>query len=172
MAGRRINSGRRRLARSRASTRSAICTPSAGVISPRAITARTLVSTWKKSSSLRNDERSIPRRFSWVDRSERRRHELRGERPQQMRLRVDQIRQRLRRQRPGSKVGHPSLGIGGAPRPPPRVAGAARIARTRQKRIRTKVLRLLDSRREKQVATAKAGRRRFPASAGLWSEGG
>jgi hypothetical protein len=84
---------------------------------------------------------------------------LRGERPQQMRLTVDQIRQRLRRQRPGSKVGHPPLGIGDAARPPPRVAGAslhetsARIARTRQKRIRTKLLRLLDSRREKQVAT-------------------
>jgi hypothetical protein len=41
MAGRRINRridrARRRLARSRASTRSAICAPSAGVISPRAI---------------------------------------------------------------------------------------------------------------------------------------
>ena len=62
MAGRRINRGRRRLARSRASTRSAICAPSAGVISPRAITVRTLVSTCKKSSSVRNDDRSIPRR--------------------------------------------------------------------------------------------------------------
>jgi hypothetical protein len=47
-----------------------------------------------------------------VDRSERRRQELRGEGPQQMRLAVDQIRQRLRAQRPRDKIGHPPLGVG------------------------------------------------------------
>ena len=59
---RRIDRARRRLACSRPSIRSAICAPSAGVISPRAIAARRLVSTCKKSSAMSNDDRSIPRR--------------------------------------------------------------------------------------------------------------
>jgi hypothetical protein len=66
MAGRRItrriNRARRRLARSRASTRLAICPPSAGVISLRATAARTLASTSRNSPTVRNDDRSIPRR--------------------------------------------------------------------------------------------------------------
>jgi hypothetical protein len=63
--------------------------------------------------------------------------------PQQMRLAVEQIRQRLRARRPGRKVGHAPPGI----RDPARVAGAslgkapARIARPRQKGIRTKLSR-------------------------------
>ena len=53
---------RRRAARSRASTRSAICAASAGVMSPRATAARTVASTCRRSSTVRNDDRSIPRR--------------------------------------------------------------------------------------------------------------
>ena len=37
---------------------------SAGVISPRATAARTAGSTCRKSSTVRNDDRSIPRRFA------------------------------------------------------------------------------------------------------------
>jgi hypothetical protein len=89
---------------------------------------------------------------------------LRGERPQQMRLAVDQIRQRLRAQRPSRKVGHPPLGIGNAARPPPRIAGAplhetpSRVARTRQQGIRTKLLIFLDSRSGKQAITGRQWR--------------
>ena len=53
---------RRRVARRRASTRSAICAASAGVISPRATAARTVASTCRRSSTVRNDDRSILRR--------------------------------------------------------------------------------------------------------------
>jgi len=89
---------------------------------------------------------------------------LRGERPQQMRLAVDQIRQRLRAQRPSRKVGHPPLGIGNAARPPPRIAGASlhetpsRVARTRQQGIRTKLLIFPDSRSGKQAITGRQWR--------------
>jgi hypothetical protein len=59
-----------------------------------------------------------------------------------MRPAVDQIRQRLRPQRPRRKVGHSPLGIGGATRPAAGIPGAslgeapARVARARQKGIR------------------------------------
>jgi hypothetical protein len=47
---------------------------------------------------------------------------LRGERPQQMGLAVEQIRQRLRAERPGHEIGHAPLGIADAARPALRVA--------------------------------------------------
>jgi hypothetical protein len=70
-----------------------------------------------------------------VDGSERRRQELRGEGPQQMRLAVEQIRQRRRAQLPSREIGHAPPWIGNAARPPERIAGAsfcetpARVAR-------------------------------------------
>jgi hypothetical protein len=79
-----------------------------------------------------------------VDGSERRRQELRGEGPQQMRLAVEQIRQRRRAQLPSREIGHAPPWIVNAARPPARIAGAslcetpARLARARQKGIRLK----------------------------------
>ena len=79
-----------------------------------------------------------------VDGSGRRRQELRGEGPQQMRLAVEQIRQRLRAQRPSHEIRHAPLGIGDAARPATRVAGMARgeaparVARAGGKEIRVK----------------------------------
>jgi hypothetical protein len=79
-----------------------------------------------------------------LDGSERRRQQLRGQRPQQMRPAVDQIRQRLRAQRPCDEIGHAPLRIGDAARPAPRVAGAslgeapARATRARHEGIRAK----------------------------------
>jgi hypothetical protein len=104
-----------------------------------------------------------------------RRQELLGERSQQMRLAVEQIRQRPRAQRPGGKIGHAAPGIGNAGRPSVRIAGAslrkppAPVAHARQKRIRTKSLKFHDFSSRKQAVT---GRRRrfgnnFSASAGL-----
>ena len=49
---------------------------------------------------------------------------MRDERPQQMRPSVDQVRQRIRAQRPSRKVGHASLGIGNAAWPATRIPGA------------------------------------------------
>jgi len=54
----------------------------------------------------------------------RRRQKLCGERPQQMRLAVEQIRQRLHAQRPGDEIGHAAPGIANAARPPARIARA------------------------------------------------
>jgi hypothetical protein len=79
-----------------------------------------------------------------VDGSERRRQELRGEGPQQMRLAVEQIRQRLRARRSGGEIGQAPPGVGNAARPAARIAGASLcetpvlVARARQKGIRPK----------------------------------
>jgi hypothetical protein len=67
-------------------------------------------------------EQVDPETHCRVDGSKRRRQQLRREGAQQMRLAVEQIRQRLRAQRPGDKIGHAPLGIGDAARPAPRVA--------------------------------------------------
>ena len=99
-----------------------------------------------------------------VDGGERRRQELRGEGPQQMRLAVEQIRQRLRAQRPGHKIGHTPPGIGDAARPTARVAGAslgkasARVACAGQDGIRIMYLTFLDSGFGKQRETASTRR--------------
>jgi hypothetical protein len=98
-----------------------------------------------------------------VDGSERRSQQPRGERPQQVRLAVEQIRQRRRAQRPGDKIGHAPPGVGDAARPAARVAGAsrgeapARVARAREKGIRIKLLILLDSVSAKQQRRSGAG---------------
>src|SRR5947209_6511518 len=82
-----------------------------------------------------------------------------------MRLVIDEIRQRLRAQRPGEEIGHPAAGIADAARPAARIARAplrkapARIARARGEWIRSKCLRYLDSELGKQVRTG--GRRRI-----------
>jgi hypothetical protein len=98
-----------------------------------------------------------PATLGRVDGSERRRQELRGDGPQQMRLAVDQIRQRLSAQWPRRKIGQAPPGIGDATRRATRVAGAslgkpsARMARSGETWIRSKSLRFLDSRPGKQV---------------------
>ena len=136
---------------------------SAGAISPRATAARTVDSTCRKSSTVRNDVRSIPRCSRRVDGGERRRQDLRGEGPQQMRLAVEQIRQCLRAQRPGHEIRHAPPGIGNAARPAARVAGAslgeapARVARATQRGIRSKLLRFLNSWPGEQVITGRIG---------------
>jgi len=85
-----------------------------------------------------------------------RRQQLHGERPQQMGLAVEQIRQRLRAERPGHKLGHAPLGIADAARPALGVArdslgeAPARVARARRKRIRTKWLIVHDYSTRKQ----------------------
>jgi hypothetical protein len=73
-----------------------------------------------------------------IDGAQRRRQELRGERAQQIRLAVEEVRQRLRAQRAGEEIRGAPLGIGNAGRPAARVAGAssgeppARVARARR----------------------------------------
>jgi hypothetical protein len=81
-----------------------------------------------------------------------------------MRPAVDQIRQRLRAQRPGRKIGHSPPGVGNAARPTTWVAGASlgkapvRIARAIQKEIRINRLRFLDSGSGKQELTGRIER--------------
>jgi hypothetical protein len=95
----------------------------------------------------------------------RRRQYLCGERPQQMRLAVEQIQQRLRAKRPGGEIRHAAPGIANAAWPAARVAGAslreppAPVASAGRRGIRTKSLKFLDSSPEKQVITG--GRRRI-----------
>jgi hypothetical protein len=85
--------------------------------------AKTLDSTRRKSSAVRNADRSISRdALPGSMEVSGGGNRLRGEGAQQMRLAVEQIRQRLRAQRPGDKIGHARLGIGDAARPAPRVA--------------------------------------------------
>jgi hypothetical protein len=87
--------------RSRASARSGICAASAGAISPRATAASTLVSTLPKIFDRPQRRQVDPERRRRVNGNERQRQELLGEGPQQLRLVVEQIRQRLRAQWPG-----------------------------------------------------------------------
>jgi len=81
-----------------------------------------------------------------------------------MRLTVEQIRQRLRAQRPCHKVRHAPHGVGDTGRPAARIAGSplreapARVTRARQKSIRVKLLRFLDSGFRKQVRTGRCRR--------------
>src|SRR4051794_39462042 len=80
-----------------------------------------------------------------------------------MRLAFDQMRQRPRTQRPGSKIGHSPLGIGNAAWPAAGIAGVSfgetpeRIARARQKWIRINRLRLLNSESGEQEVTGRIG---------------
>jgi hypothetical protein len=94
---------------------------------------------------LRAHRRQIdPNPFGRTAVGQGRRQQLHGERPQQMGLAAEQIRQRRRAQRPGHKIGHAPLGIADAARPASRVARAslgeppACVARARRKGIRTK----------------------------------
>jgi hypothetical protein len=96
-----------------------------GAISPRATAARTADSACRTSSAVRNDDRSIPRCFVGLMEGKGRRQYLRGEKPQQMRPAVDQVRQRPRAQRSGDEIGHASPRIGDAARTAPRIAGAS-----------------------------------------------
>jgi hypothetical protein len=104
-----------------------------------------------------------PEMLPWVGGGERRRQYLGGEGPQQMRLAVDQIRERPRAQRPGRKIRHAPLGIGNAARPAARIAGASlgetplRIARAMQKGIRVNRLKFLDSASGKQEIAGRIG---------------
>ena len=61
-ASRRPNRSRRRAARNRMLTPQATRSPSAGVISPRAMPVRTIGSNCRESSTERSDDRSIPSR--------------------------------------------------------------------------------------------------------------
>jgi hypothetical protein len=146
--------------------------PSAGAISPRAVTARTVDIACRMSANVRNDDTSMPRRAAGVNGSAPRRQELRGGRPQQMGLAVEQIRQPPRAQQPRDKAEHPPLGIGNAARPPLRVSPSfpSRSARWHEAKMdqdqvlgipRTLIRKTGDSR------MAKANRQRLPALVGL-----
>jgi len=145
---------RRRTARNRARTRRAMRAPSAGAISPRATAVRTATSTCRISSTVRNDDRSIPKCFAGSVEGSGGGNSCPGERPRQMRPAVDQIRQHPCAQRTGRKIAYAPLRVGNAAR----VAGAslgkapARVARAKQKEIRINRLRLLDSGSRPQFA--------------------
>jgi hypothetical protein len=85
-----------------------------------------------------------PNPFGRIAVGQGRRQQLHGERPQQMGLAVEQIRQRRRAQRPGHKIGHAPLAVADTARPASRVARAslgeppACVARARRKGIRDK----------------------------------
>src|SRR5215469_2272178 len=108
----------------------------------------------------------IPRGVQW---RKRRRQELHGKRPQEMRLAVDEIRQRLWAQRPGNKIGYTPLRVSDAARPAARITRAsfgeapARVARAGQEGIRIKWLRFFNSGLGKQERTGELSNH-FPAS--------
>jgi hypothetical protein len=114
-----------------------------------------------------------PEALRRVDIRERRRQELPGERPQQMGLAVDEIRQRLRAQPPSGGIGHPPPRIADAERPAARIARAplretpARVTQHTQPDIRIKPLKFPDMR--PGSSGAKAARQQSPASKALRS---
>src|SRR5262249_23906296 len=77
----------------------------------------------------------IRRGVQW---GKRRRQELHGMRPQEMRLAVDEIRQRLWAQRPGNKIGYTPLRVSDAARPAARITRASLAKRPRASRARGK----------------------------------
>ena len=116
--------------------------------------------------------RAIGHALRRVDGSERHRQELRDEGPQQMRLAVDQIRQRLRPQRLGDKIRHALPGIGDAARPAARVAGVslgealARVAReARRDQDQTIDIPQFRIRKTGEKRADQADQQRFPTSA-------